>query len=648
MAYLRKLHDCKNDLKADNSPRFHCGVKQNVFIWSIENFSMCCLKEGERLDSPVFCTNISVPVRFSVDIYPKGKVGNEEYICVYLYRAPDTAPEVVHVGSSLSVVDADGQLCNMHELQKLFRKCEGWGFPDFIRREEVFEKKSKFLLNDTLTLRLELGIGIEHNESTEKNANHKEEEISVYESLSYDLKNFYETGQCSDVTLKLEDEELNLHRVILGARCSVLENVFETGRLKHGETDVEFADLNSDAMKAFISYLYTGKMNSTACVPLGLYEIACKYGLRELQHISRPNKVHARSKINVKNCRYTWVIENFSGLSRSIGEKVLTTSFLPQGQSFDLLFQPKWSRGDDDDDVSVFLFRSWFGREEEAVRVKFKVSIIDINNELQHTAVLNEMFETGEKFGFCPFVKRDILIKEEKNLLPNDTLTLQCDISVSDGRLISSDIHEVFLTDAYAGCNDNHLRKLGEDLEALYKSKKLSDISIRVKNEEFPVHKVILMARSPVFYHMFSHETAEKETNVIEISDIEPNAVEIMLQYIYSGQLKNVNMQNAFELYSASEKYQLLDMKSKCCAYLSSSLTVDNVCDVLILADMHNDDKLKLVAKQFFSSNACNAMETSKWQNIMKNNLALASEVLQFHDAYFQRASYAIKRIKFQ
>ncbi|KFM75636.1 Protein roadkill, partial [Stegodyphus mimosarum] len=648
MAYLRKLNNCKKVLKAIKCPRFRCAVKQSVFIWSIENFSMCSQKEDDVLSSPVFCLSESLPAKFSVHIYPKGKAGNEEYICVSLYRAPDTASEVIYVESWLSFVDADGQLCNIHESQNLFKNCEGWGFPTFIRREEVLGNESKFLPDDTLTLHWEVRVDVEHNESTERNVNQNEEEISAYENLSHDLQKLYNSGEYSDLTLKLEDGELKLHRIILGARCPDLENMFEAERLKHGVTNVDFTDLNPDAMKAFISYLYAGKVHSAAHVPLGLYEIACKYGPRELQHISKPNKVHAKTKVSVRNCSYTWVIENFSCLEHSICEKVLAASFLPRGKNFELILQSKGASGDEaEDQVSVFLFRPQCAREEEAVRVKFKVSVVDINNELQHTAMLNEMFGTGEKFGFCHFVKRDMLIKEKRNLLPNDTLTLQCDISVSDGTVALSDLEEIFLTQTSAELSDNHFKKLSEDLEAFYKSEKLTDVSVRVKDKEFPVHKVILITRSPVFRGMFSHEMAEEKTNVIEISDIDPDVIEIMLHYIYSGQLKNVNMLNALELYSASDKYQLLDMKAKCCTYISVSMTADNVCDVLILADMHSDNTLKLAAKKSFCSYAYDILDTSEWQDILKSKVLLASEVLQFHDAYFRRNSKAIKRNKF-
>ncbi|KFM69151.1 Speckle-type POZ protein, partial [Stegodyphus mimosarum] len=646
MASLRELSNCEKVLKAEKFCRFGFVVSRSVFIWSIENFSMCCQNDDSIINSPEFGMTQSMPAKFSLAIEPKGIAGKEEYICVFLYRAcEDNAPEVVFVESFLSIVDADGKLCNIHGSRIFIKKYEGWGFPSFILREEILEKKSEFLPNDTLTLRWEVGVRIEDNQSTERNAKQKEEEISVYESLSHDLKKLCDSGQYSDLTLKLVGEELKLHSVILGARCSVLENVIEAERLKHGVANLDFTDLNPDAVKAFISYLYTGKAHSICYGPLGLYEMACKYDLHELQHIYKPNEFHAETRISVNNCSYTWVIENFSSLKHSIDENVLKASFLPQGENFDLLFQQK-CQNREDDDVSVFLCRLWCDSEEKAVSVKFKVSIVDANNELQHTATLNQKFEMGEKFGFCPFIKRDMLFKEENNLLPNNTLTLQCDISVSDGTHEFSDAEEVFLRETSVGFTDDHLKKLGEDLEALYKSKKLTDITIRMKHDEFHVHKVILMARSPVFCGMFSCEMAEKKTNVIEITDIEPHIIEIMLQYIYSGQLKNVNMDNAVELYSASDKYQLLDMKAKCCTYFLSSLTIDNVCDMLIIADMYTDNELKLAAKKYFCSNACDIMETSKWQNILKDNVLLASEVLQFHSAYYDRIYKAIRRDK--
>ena len=43
------------------------------------------------------------------------------------------------------------------------------------------------------------------------------------------------------------------------------------------------------------------------------------------------------------------------------------------------------------------------------------------------------------------------------------------------------------------------------------------------------------MCRSPVFRAMFQHDTAEAQKKEVEMTDVEPDVAERMLDYIYTG-----------------------------------------------------------------------------------------------------------------
>jgi len=72
------------------------------------------------------------------------------------------------------------------------------------------------------------------------------------------------------------------------------------------------------------------------------------------------------------------------------------------------------------------------------------------------------------------------------------------------------------------------------------------DVLLRVSDEsgkisEFPAHKAILMARSPVFCAMLKHAMKEKEQGVIEIEDTSPSTVAALLKFLYGDQLPVVH-----------------------------------------------------------------------------------------------------------
>lgn len=71
---------------------------------------------------------------------------------------------------------------------------------------------------------------------------------------------------------------------------------------------------------------------------------------------------------------------------------------------------------------------------------------------------------------------------------------------------------------------------------------------------EFPAHKAILAARSPVFDAMFSHEEVTEVTQRrVVIKDIASEVMEPLLAYLYSGDTREVGRYSV-ELLAAADK----------------------------------------------------------------------------------------------
>ena len=62
--------------------------------------------------------------------------------------------------------------------------------------------------------------------------------------------------------------------------------------------------------------------------------------------------------------------------------------------------------------------------------------------------------------------------------------------------------------------------------------------------------------RSDVFSAMFQHQMAENQSNKVDIKDLTPNGVKLMLEFIYSGKFDE-NVETAMELLPAADKYML-------------------------------------------------------------------------------------------
>lgn len=75
---------------------------------------------------------------------------------------------------------------------------------------------------------------------------------------------------------------------------------------------------------------------------------------------------------------------------------------------------------------------------------------------------------------------------------------------------------------------------------------------------------LILSAASPVFAAMFTIDMVEKESGTVTIMDFEDDVVKAMLDYIYQGEIKLIDIDKVPNLIMAADKYDLPDLKSDC------------------------------------------------------------------------------------
>lgn len=97
-------------------------------------------------------------------------------------------------------------------------------------------------------------------------------------------------------------------------------------------------------------------------------------------------------------------------------------------------------------------------------------------------------FVQGKDWGFKKFIRRDFLLDEANGLLPEDKLTIFCEVSVvADSVNISGQSNIVQFK--VPEC------KLSEDLGNLFDNEKFSDVTLAVGGREFQAHKAILAGK---------------------------------------------------------------------------------------------------------------------------------------------------------
>ncbi|GBN61470.1 TD and POZ domain-containing protein 3 [Araneus ventricosus] len=169
---------------------------------------------------------------------------------------------------------------------------------------------------------------------------------------------------------------------------------------------------------------------------------------------------------------------------------------------------------------------------------------------------------------------------------------------------------------------------LKQDLTSLYEDRLFSDTKLRTDTETFPAHRCVLSARSPVFKKMFTTDMKEKAGECINVPDISSDTVRRMLQFLYTDCTGDLEMQSAKDLYIASDKYDIVSLKERCSSFIKKNLCPSNVCEVLVLADMHQDKDLESTAQEYVLTNDEEVFYSDEWKLFMKNYSCLAAQVM--------------------
>ncbi|XP_065206322.1 speckle-type POZ protein B-like [Planococcus citri] len=226
-------------------------------------------------------------------------------------------------------------------------------------------------------------------------------------------------------------------------------------------------------------------------------------------------------------------------------------------------------------------------------------------------------------WGCAKFVQRCELLNPENNLLPNDTLTIFCKIEYSQV-IFTNTSHSSKSIPSRPALPNN---RLSEDFGVLLKSNDFADALISANGVNYPVHRTILMARSPVFSAMFKYDDMqETETKCVNIPDIEENVLKELLRYIYTGKVEKLE-DLAGGLLAAADKYDLTELKDMCEIELIENLSIENAANTLVLADLYRADELKSEAMNFVVSKSAKIMNTEAWDCLVAPRLQLVNEV---------------------
>ncbi|GFY55611.1 TD and POZ domain-containing protein 3 [Trichonephila inaurata madagascariensis] len=348
---------------------------------------------------------------------------------------------------------------------------------------------------------------------------------------------------------------------------------------------------------------------------------------KKFGQITEERQCFARTRIGVERRSFVWTIPEFS----SYGEKKFDIKSILDDKRV-MTLNLSLERGNLFLEHAIFPELQVFLVDRTVKCSIFHFHLLDVFGNRVEYFKQKCIFTEHNEHIYPSFISIEELIHNE-NYLANDVLTLHCECSFTAG-IVSEEIEKVCqgcpLSLACEDLESNtslDLTILQENLESLHKENFLCDTKLMTKTKSFLAHKCILSARSPVFKAMFSNDMKERSSECVSIQDLDEDTVQRMLLYMYTATLPDLQWDSACDLYTASDKYEILSLKNECSSFLKDNLSPDNVCNILILADMHQDEDLKSSAEEFIL-NRKEIFDTCEWKLFMKTNLQLAADLM--------------------
>merc|ERR1712223_695007 len=162
--------------------------------------------------------------------------------------------------------------------------------------------------------------------------------------------------------------------------------------------------------------------------------------------------------------------------------------------------------------------------------------------------------------------------------------------------------------------NVSHPQRAFVQLNCMRDDGILTDVALVASGHEVKAHKSVLAACSPYFCAMFTGFD-EKNKSRITLQDVDPHALEILVNYVYTSEV-DVTEENVQTLLPAANLMQLSDVKEACCEFLLNQLHPTNCLGIKSFADLHGCLELLAATNTYIESHFAEVLDCDEFQNL--------------------------------
>ena len=131
------------------------------------------------------------------------------------------------------------------------------------------------------------------------------------------------------------------------------------------------------------------------------------------------------------------------------------------------------------------------------------------------------------------------------------------------------------------------------NLKKLINNPLFSDVKFLIEGRELHAHKAILVSQCHHFHAMFLSGMKETHQSEIVIQDWGYSPYLNMMEFLYTGNISNFTQGYAMELIGLADAYGIEGLKKLCENTLVHNVTLENVCQTLVIAHRFSAIELK-------------------------------------------------------
>lgn len=175
-----------------------------------------------------------------------------------------------------------------------------------------------------------------------------------------------------------------------------------------------------------------------------------------------------------------------------------------------------------------------------------------------------------------------------------------------------------------------HAQSILDGLRSLLSQPKLVDVTLGAGGRDFPCHRAVLALCSHYFRSMFSGDFVESIGARVELRDVDPDVLAVLLDFAYTGKL-TINQGNVEGLVRTSSQLQFQAVRTVCSRYLQHQIDATNCLGILEFGETHGCPEVVAKAWGFLLENFEAVQRGEEFLPLAKERLAacLAHEGLR-------------------